>query len=86
MLHFVIEAVGWIGATLMLSAYLLLTLGRIKTQSAIYKWMNVLAAAGFIVNSGWNGAYPSASINVVWLAISLYGLLERTVTRPAQTN
>ena len=33
--------------------------------------MNALSATGFIVNSGWNGAYPSAFINVIWLAISL---------------
>ena len=81
MLHYLVEIVGWIGAALMLSAYLLLTVGRITAQSGQYKWMNALAAAGFIVNSGWNGAYPSASINVVWLAISLYGLLVRPGTR-----
>lgn len=43
--------------------------------------MNALSAAGFIVNSGWKGAYPSASINVIWLAISIYGLLGRPVPR-----
>ena len=86
MLHYLIETVGWIGAALMLSAYLLLTVGRMTAQSALYKWMNALSAAGFIVNSGWNGAYPSASINVIWLAISLYGLLGRPVTRPVEPN
>ena len=45
--------------------------------------MNALSATGFIVNSGWNGAYPSAFINVIWLAISLYGLLGRPGTRTA---
>lgn len=37
MLHYAIETVGWIGAALMLSAYLLLTVGRITAQSALYK-------------------------------------------------
>ncbi|MGH8284600.1 MAG: hypothetical protein ACRETT_02405 [Steroidobacteraceae bacterium] len=37
--------------------------------------MNVAGAIGFIINSGWNGAIPSAALNVVWLAIGLYALL-----------
>jgi hypothetical protein len=39
--------------------------------------MNIVGAAGFIVNSGWNGALPSAALNVVWLCIGLYTLLWR---------
>ena len=59
----------------MLSAYLLLTSGRIDSRSRAYQWLNVLAGMGFIVNSGWNGAYPSAFLNVIWVAIALYGLV-----------
>jgi hypothetical protein len=39
--------------------------------------MNVLSGAGFVINSGWNGAYPSAFINVIWAAIGLYGVFGR---------
>jgi hypothetical protein len=31
--------------------------------------MNVVGAIGFIINSGWNGALPSAALNVVWAGI-----------------
>jgi len=61
----VIEVIGWAAATMMLSAYVLLTMGRLSDRSNLYRWLNVLSDAGFIVNSGWNGAYPSAFINVV---------------------
>jgi formate hydrogenlyase subunit 3/multisubunit Na+/H+ antiporter MnhD subunit len=77
MLRYAIETVGWIGAALMLSAYLFLMLGRISSRSPMYQWMNVFAGAGFVINSGSNGAYPSAFINVVWMAISFYGLWSR---------
>jgi hypothetical protein len=77
MLRYAIETVGWIGAALMLSAYLLLMLGSLGSRSPTYQWMNVFAGAGFVINSGWNGAYPSAFINVVWIAISFYGLWSR---------
>ena len=39
--------------------------------------MNILGAAGFVVNSGWNGAIPSAAMNVIWIGIGLYALRQR---------
>jgi hypothetical protein len=56
--------------------------GRISARSNVYQWLNVLSGAGFIVNSGWNGAYPSAFINVVWMAIGLYGVFGRSTMGP----
>lgn len=73
-----IEIVGWTAAAMMLTAYVLLNTGRVTSKSKIYQWLNVLSGAGFVINSGWNGAYPSAAINVVWMAIALYGLAQIT--------
>jgi len=83
MLKYAIEIIGWIAAVLMLSAYVLLTTGRLSPRSPLYQWLNVLAGAGFIVNSGWNGAFPSAFINVVWVAIALYGVVRNLQARQA---
>jgi hypothetical protein len=69
-----IEIIGWTAAAMMLSAYLLLTSGRLSSSSGTYQWLNVLSGAGFIINSGWNGAYPSAFLNVIWVTIGLYGV------------
>jgi hypothetical protein len=63
----------------MLSAYLLLTMGKLTARSSLYQWFNVLSGAGFIINSGWNGAYPSAFINVVWMFIGLYAVFGRSL-------
>lgn len=65
---------------MMLSAYVLLTRGKLDARSYSYHWLNVLSGAGFIINSGWNGAYPSAFINVVWAAIGLYGIFGRSIS------
>lgn len=73
-MRILIELTGWTAAVLMLTAYVLLNMGRVTSRSRTYQWLNVLSGAGFIVNSGWNGAYPSAAINVVWMAIALYGV------------
>ncbi|HEX9946494.1 MAG TPA: hypothetical protein VGA98_03045 [Allosphingosinicella sp.] len=69
------EIAGWVGALLILLAYALLSLGRLTGQSALYQGINVVGAAGFIVNGWWHGAIPSASLNVVWMLIGGFALL-----------
>jgi hypothetical protein len=82
-LKLIIEIIGWAAAAMMLSAYLLLTSGRLRSLSAAYQWLNVASGAGLIVNSGWNGAYPSAALNLIWMAIGLYGLFRGARVGPA---
>jgi hypothetical protein len=64
-----VEVAGWAGAALILLAYLLLSAGRLTGQSLVYQGMNVVGAAGFVINGWWHGALPSASLNVLWLLI-----------------
>jgi hypothetical protein len=68
-LEIAVEVAGWTGATLILLAYLLLSAGRLTGQSLLYQGMNVVGAAGFIINGWWHGALPSAALNVLWLLI-----------------
>jgi hypothetical protein len=68
-LEIAIEIAGWAGAVLILLAYLLLSAGRLTGQSIVYQGMNVAGAAGFVINSWWHGAIPSAALNVLWLLI-----------------
>jgi hypothetical protein len=35
----------------------------------------VIGAAGFVLNSGYNGAFPSAVLNVIWIGIGVFGLV-----------
>jgi hypothetical protein len=64
-----VEIAGWAGAALILLAYLLLSAGRLTGQSLVYQGMNVVGAAGFIVNGWWHGALPSTALNVLWMGI-----------------
>lgn len=72
-----IELIGWAGALLILGAYALLSAGKLKARSVSYHLMNILGAIGFVVNSGWNGALPSAALNVIWIGIGIYALWRR---------
>jgi hypothetical protein len=67
-----VEVAGWAGAALILLAYLLLSAGKVTGQSLVYQAMNVVGAAGFVINGWWHGALPSASLNVLWLLIGAF--------------
>ena len=69
-----VEIVGWAGAVAILGGYALLTAGKVTARSPLYQWLNVLGVAGFIVNSGVNGAWPSAALNVIWMGIGAAAL------------
>lgn len=73
-LRIAIEVIGWAAAVIILAAYVLLSLGKLDGRGYLYQWMNVIGAAGFIVNSGYNGALPSAVLNVIWAAMGLFTL------------
>jgi hypothetical protein len=81
--HLAIEAIGWAGALLILSAYALLSASKIAAHSRTYQWLNVAGAAGFVINSGWNGAYPSAALNVIWIGIGLWALMRVKASKQA---
>jgi hypothetical protein len=72
-----IDVIGWVGAALILGAYALISSGRLSSDSLTYHLMNMFGAAGFVVNSGWNGALPSAAMNVIWIGIGVYALRQR---------
>ena len=66
-----IEAAGWIGAALILGSYVLVSTGKLSGRSKTFQWMNVVGAAGFVINSGWHGAIPSTALNALWLLVGL---------------
>ncbi|HWJ59398.1 MAG TPA: hypothetical protein VNR68_07185 [Sphingomicrobium sp.] len=70
-----VEIVGWGGALLILFAYLLLSMGKMTGQTPLYQWMNVVGAAGFVVNGWWHGALPSTALNVAWMGIGAVALV-----------
>ncbi len=62
------------GAGLILAAYLLVSMNRLTGRSPLFQWMNLVGAAGFVVNSGYHGAVPSAALNVIWFIIGAIAL------------
>ena len=69
-----------------LLSYILVSTGRLQGQSRAYQWLNVFGAIGFVINSGWNEAYPSAAVNVVWAIIGLGTLWQLTRKKDSSTS
>jgi len=72
----VLNIVGWVGVALLLAAYYLVSTRRLAGDSAAYQWLNILGAALLIVNSFYFGAYPSVGVNVAWIGIALFALIQ----------
>jgi hypothetical protein len=69
-----IDIAGWSGTVLVLGSYALISGGKLQPRSALYQGMNLVGAVGLALNSGWNGAWPSAGLNLVWLGIAIVAM------------
>ena len=80
-----VEVVGWAGALLILLAYLLISAGKLTGQSPLYQWMNIVGAAGFVINGWSHRAIPSTALNVVWMGIGAVALWKIAQRRGSST-
>lgn len=73
----IIEILGWIGMLLITSAYFIVLYSKkITENSKIYNFMNLFGAILIIINSFYNGAYPSVGLNFVWSITAIYGIIK----------
>lgn len=70
-----VSIIGWAGALVSVIAYALVTQGRIAPSSLAYQGMNIGGAGALAVSASVNSAWPSAVVNVVWVAIGIQAVL-----------
>jgi hypothetical protein len=80
-----IDAVGWIGAALVLIAYGLLSIRWLEGNSFSYQALNVTGAVMLVVNSYYVGAYPSVGVNAAWVGIAALTLFRDWWRGPVET-
>jgi formate hydrogenlyase subunit 3/multisubunit Na+/H+ antiporter MnhD subunit len=66
-----INIIGWLGSAAVLTAYILISTGRLGSKSITYHLLNLFGGAGLVVNATYYGAYPSAFVNIIWLLIAI---------------
>lgn len=69
-----VEFIGWVGALLVLAAYLGVSSGRLSGGSVAFQAMNAMGAAFFVLNTWWHGAIPSMVLNIIWSCIGFVAL------------
>lgn len=66
---------GWLGALGTVTAYALLTFGKLTSTSAIFQSLNIAGAALLCVSATVSQAWPSAAVNAVWIVIGLQAVV-----------
>jgi hypothetical protein len=69
------DALGWIGAFLLLLAYGLVSFKKVAADSQTYQWMNMAASVLLAVNTIYHGAFPSSFVNITWTIIAVFAIL-----------
>lgn len=78
MTNFFIDATGWLGAALVLYAYLMVSLKKLEGNSLHYQAVNISGALCLMVNTYFHHAYPSAIVNLIWIGIGIFALTTRS--------
>jgi hypothetical protein len=67
----VVEIIGWLGAAILVVAYLMVSFDVVSGDSVLYQVLNIMAASGLIVNGLAHRAMPSVVTNAVWMLIGI---------------
>lgn len=77
----VYNTLGTVGAIVLISAYFLLQVGRLKSNSLVYSLLNALGSFLILVSLIFEFNFPSFIIEIFWLVISIYGITKFLQTR-----
>ena len=76
-----IDILGWTGSILYLLAYALVSMKKTEGDSLLYQGMNILAGSLLVIYTLSLGAYATTGLNTVWVAVGLFTLGRRWLTR-----
>lgn len=76
------DVLGTLGVGVIVVTYLLLQLGRIKSNQLVYSLLNGLGAAFILISLYYEFNLPSVIVEAFWLVISIFGILKYLVKRP----
>lgn len=75
--HIWFDAIGWIGATLLLMAYAMISSKKLEPDSTAYQLLNIIGSVLLVANTIFYRAYPSSVVNLVWAEIAVFSIAAR---------
>lgn len=85
-MDFLMSVMGWMGAILVLYAYIMLSVNRWKAENFNYQFYNILGALCLIINTAYNEAFPSTVVNIIWVFIALYSISKQALKKREINN
>lgn len=76
-----IVILGWTGSILYLLAYALVSLKKTEGDSFLYQGINIVAGAFLVIYTLSLEAYATTGLNAVWVAIGLFTLGRKWLSR-----
>lgn len=76
-----INILGWTGSILYLLAYVLVSAKKTEGDSFLYQGINIVAGVLLVIYTLALGAYATTGLNAVWVAIGLFTLGRKWLTR-----
>lgn len=70
------DIVGTLGTACIIITYVLLQIGRIRSEQLAYSLLNALGATLIIVSLYFNFNFPAFIVEFFWLLISLFGIVK----------
>ena len=70
-MNLVFDGLGWLGAILLLAAYVLVSYRRVDGSAVTYQLINIVGSVLLLTNNVHYGAYPSGCVNLIWSAIAV---------------
>ncbi len=83
MLVMTMDMGGWSGGLVLICAYAMVSFGKISPRSTAFQCLNLAGSLMLAANSAWHHAWPSASVNLVWIGVGIGALVRRSRFDPA---
>ncbi|MFL6469201.1 MAG: hypothetical protein ACJ72Z_14685 [Pyrinomonadaceae bacterium] len=68
------DILGTLGVSIIVLTYVLLQIGRVRSQQLVYSLLNAVGAALILVSLYFDFNFPSFIVEFFWLLISLFGI------------
>lgn len=68
------DILGTIGVTLIVLTYVMLQIGRVRSDQLVYSVLNAVGASLILVSLYHNFNFPAFVVEFFWLLISLFGI------------
>jgi hypothetical protein len=75
------DIIGTIGVGVIVITYLLLQLGRIRSEGLNYSLLNGVGAALILASLYYEFNLPSVIVEAFWLVISIFGIIRYLIAR-----